>query len=64
MLFTMTDEKWDLVVRVHLRGHFLLSRDAAGEPVYGRVISTSSEAFLLGAEGQPNYAAAKAGSPR
>lgn len=71
MLFNMTDEEWDLVVRVHLRGHFLLSRNAtaywrgqskaAGEPVYGRVINTSSEAFLLGAEGQPNYAAAKAG---
>lgn len=71
MLFNMTDEEWDLVVRVHLRGHFLLSRNAAaywrgqakeaGEPVYGRVINTSSEAFLLGSEGQPNYAAAKAG---
>jgi NAD(P)-dependent dehydrogenase (short-subunit alcohol dehydrogenase family) len=71
MLFNMTDEEWDLVVRVHLRGHFLLSRNAAGywrgrskaagEPVYGRVINTSSEAFLMGSEGQPNYAAAKAG---
>jgi 3-oxoacyl-[acyl-carrier protein] reductase len=71
MLFNLTDEEWDLVVRVHLRGHFLLSRNAAaywreqsksaGEPVYGRVINTSSEAFLLGSEGQPNYAAAKAG---
>lgn len=71
MLFTMTDEDWDLVIRVHLRGHFLLSRNAAaywrarskvaGEPVCARMINTSSEAFLLGAEGQPNYAAAKAG---
>ncbi len=71
MLFNMADDEWDLVVRVHLRGHFLLSRNAAaywrgqakaaGEPVYGRVINTSSEAFLLGSEGQPNYAAAKAG---
>jgi NAD(P)-dependent dehydrogenase (short-subunit alcohol dehydrogenase family) len=71
MLFNMTDDEWDLVVRVHLRGHFLLSRNAAaywrgqskaaGQPVYGRVINTSSEAFLLGSEGQPNYAAAKAG---
>lgn len=71
MLFNMTDEEWDLVVRVHLRGHFLLSRNAAvywrsqakaaGEPIYGRMINTSSEAFLLGAKGQPNYAAAKAG---
>jgi 3-oxoacyl-[acyl-carrier protein] reductase len=71
MLFNMSDEEWDLVVRVHLRGHFLLSRNAAaywrgrskaeGGPVYGRVINTSSEAFLMGSEGQPNYAAAKAG---
>jgi 3-oxoacyl-[acyl-carrier protein] reductase len=71
MLFSMSDEEWDLVIRVHLRGHFLLSRNAAaywraqskeaGQPVYGRIVNTSSEAFLLGSEGQPNYAAAKAG---
>jgi 3-oxoacyl-[acyl-carrier protein] reductase len=71
MLFNMTDEEWDAVIRVHLRGHFLLSRNASaywrqqskqdGRPVYGRVVNTSSEAFLLGSEGQPNYAAAKAG---
>lgn len=71
MLFNMTDEEWDTVIRVHLRGHFLLSRNASaywrrqskqdGKPVYGRVVNTSSEAFLLGSEGQPNYAAAKAG---
>lgn len=71
MLFNMTDEEWDAVVRVHLRGHFLLSRTAAaywrqqskaeGEPVYARVVNTASEAFLVGSEGQPNYAAAKAG---
>jgi len=71
MLFNMSDDDWDLVVRVHLRGHFLLSRNAvslwrgqskqAGGPVYGRIVNTSSEAFLLGSEGQANYAAAKAG---
>lgn len=70
MLFSMSDEEWDLVVKVHLRGHFLLSRNAAAYwrtqakangPVYGRIVNTSSEAFLLGSEGQPNYAAAKAG---
>ena len=71
MLFNMSDEEWDTVIRVHLRGHFLLSRNASaywrqqskqdGQPVYGRVVNTSSEAFLLGSEGQPNYAAAKAG---
>lgn len=71
MLFNMSDEEWDLVIRVHLRGHFLLSRNAgahwraqskaAGEPVYGRVVNTASEAFLVGSPGQANYAAAKAG---
>lgn len=71
MLFSMTDEDWDAVIHVHLRGHFLLSRNAAaywrakskqaGEPVYARVINTSSEAFLFGSVGQPNYAAAKSG---
>ncbi|OBA67162.1 3-oxoacyl-ACP reductase [Gordonia sp. 852002-10350_SCH5691597] len=71
MLFNMTDDEWDLVIRVHLRGHFLLNRNAgaywrgeskkAGGPVYGRLINTSSEAGLLGPEGQANYAAAKAG---
>jgi 3-oxoacyl-[acyl-carrier protein] reductase len=71
MLFNMTDEEFDLVVRIHLRGHFLLSRNAAaywrarhketGEQVYGRVVNTASEAALGGSPGQANYAAAKAG---
>lgn len=71
MLFSMSDEDWDLVVRVHLRGHFLLSRNAAaywrdtakasGGPSYGRLINTASEAWLFGSPGQANYAAAKAG---
>jgi len=71
MVFTMSEQEWDLVLRVHLRGHFIGSRMAtgywreqskqAGAPVYGRIINTSSEAFLLGSAGQPNYAAAKAG---
>ncbi|QBJ97174.1 3-oxoacyl-ACP reductase [Rhodococcus sp. ABRD24] len=71
MLFSMSDEDWDLVLKVHLRGHFLLSRNAAtywrdkskavGAPVYGRLVNTSSEAGLLGPAGQPNYGAAKAG---
>ncbi|RVW06553.1 3-oxoacyl-ACP reductase [Rhodococcus spongiicola] len=71
MLFSMSDEEWDLVLKVHLRGHFLLSRNAAafwrdkskaeGASVYGRLINTSSEAGLLGPAGQPNYGAAKAG---
>jgi NAD(P)-dependent dehydrogenase (short-subunit alcohol dehydrogenase family) len=71
MVFTMSAEEWDLVIRVHLRGHFVTTRFAtahwreaskqAGGPVYARIVNTSSEAFLLGSPGQPNYAAAKAG---
>ena len=71
MLFNMTDEDWDAVIAVHLRGHFLLTRNAAtywrakakaGDgSVYGRIINTSSEAGLSGPIGQPNYGAAKAG---
>ena len=71
MLFNMSDEEWDTVIRIHLRGHFLLARNAAahwrqvakdtGSPTYGRIVNTSSEAFLSGSPGQPNYAAAKAG---
>jgi 3-oxoacyl-[acyl-carrier protein] reductase len=71
MIFTMSPQEWDLVIRVHLRGHFVTTRlataywrqqsKAAGGPVYARIVNTSSEAFLLGSPGQPNYAAAKAG---
>jgi len=71
MIFTMSSSEWDLVLRVHLRGHFITTRfatahwreqsKAAGGPVYARIVNTSSEAFLLGSPGQPNYAAAKAG---
>ncbi len=71
MLFNMTDEDWDAVISVHLRGHFLLTRNAAtywrakakenDGTVYGRVINTSSEAGLVGPVGQANYGAAKAG---
>ncbi len=69
-IFSMSDEEFDSVVRVHLRGHFVNMRNATaywrekakeGNPVYGRLISTSSEAMLFGSAGQPNYAAAKAG---
>ncbi len=71
MIFSMSEREWDLVIRVHLRGHFVTTRlataywrearKAAGHPVYARIVNTSSEAFLLGSVGQPNYAAAKAG---
>jgi NAD(P)-dependent dehydrogenase (short-subunit alcohol dehydrogenase family) len=59
------------VIAVHLRGHFLLTRNAAtywrakakesDGTVYGRIINTSSEAGLAGPVGQANYGAAKAG---
>jgi len=71
MLFNMSDEEWDLVIAVHLRGHFLLTRNAAtywrskakdaGGTVYGRLVNTASEAGLVGPVGQANYGAAKAG---
>lgn len=70
-VFNMTESEWDDVIRVHLKGHAAVSRaaavhwraasKAAGGPVYGRVINTTSEAFLFGSPGQPNYSAAKAG---
>ncbi len=71
MVFSMTEDEWDSVIRVHLKGHFNTTRFAAahwrerskatGAPVYGRIVNTSSEAFLAGSAGQPNYAAAKGG---
>jgi 3-oxoacyl-[acyl-carrier protein] reductase len=71
MIFNMREEDFDAVIRVHLKGHFNFMRMATahwrdqsksrGGPVYGRLISTSSEAFLFGSVGQPNYAAAKGG---
>ncbi len=70
-IFNMTEDEFDSVVRVHLKGHFVNMRHATsywrnkckadGKPVFGRLVSTSSEAFLFGSAGQPNYASAKAG---
>ena len=74
MLFNMTDDDWDAVIAVHLRGHFLLTRNAAtywrakakeagGRPATSGSASSasSSEAGLAGPVGQANYGAAKAG---
>ncbi|MEU9896757.1 3-oxoacyl-ACP reductase [Streptomyces phaeochromogenes] len=71
MVFTMSEDEWDSVIRVHLKGHFNTTHFAAAHwrarskaadaPVYGRIVNTSSEAFLAGSAGQPNYAAAKGG---
>ena len=71
MIFSMDAEEWDAVLAVHLRGHAATCRAATaywreqskrtGRPCWARVVNTSSEAFLFGPAGQPNYAAAKAG---
>nr|WP_206037469.1 MULTISPECIES: SDR family oxidoreductase [unclassified Rhodococcus (in: high G+C Gram-positive bacteria)] len=70
MLANMSEEEWDAVIRVHLKGHFAPMRHAmsywraeskAGNPVDARIINTSSGAGLMGSIGQGNYAAAKAG---
>lgn len=71
MVFSMSESEWDSVIRVHLKGHFNTTHFASvhwrgrskssGAPVYGRIVNTSSEAFLAGSAGQPNYAAAKGG---
>jgi len=71
MSFNMTEEEWDSVIKVHLKGHFAPSRFAAaywrqkskdtGESVNAKIVNTSSESGLYGNAGQTNYAAAKAG---
>ena len=71
MSFNMTEEEWDLVIDVHLKGHFVTSRFAAaywrqrskdtGAPVEAAIVNTASESGLYGNAGQVNYAAAKAG---
>jgi 3-oxoacyl-[acyl-carrier protein] reductase len=63
LLFKMTDEDWDLVLRVHLRGSFLMTRAAQKhmiEAQWGRIVNLSSTS-ALGNRGQANYATAKAG---
>lgn len=71
MIFSMSEADFDSVVRVHLKGHFCGIRHASeywrnkgkaeGGSVYGRIISTSSEAAIFASVGQPNYCSAKAG---
>ncbi|MDI1459747.1 3-oxoacyl-ACP reductase FabG [Catellatospora sp. KI3] len=63
LLFKMSDDDWDTVMSVHLRGAFLCSRAVQKymvEQKYGRIVSLSSTS-ALGNRGQANYAAAKAG---
>ena len=63
LLFKMTDDDWDTVMGVHLRGAFLMSRACQSYMVdagFGRIVNLSSSS-ALGNRGQANYAAAKAG---
>lgn len=60
----MTEEQWDLVLDVHLKGSMSVTKAAWPymlEKKYGRIVVTSSAAAIYGNFGQPNYAAAKAG---
>ena len=71
MLVNMSEQEWDDVIRVHLKGTFAPARHAAaywreenrrtGEPVMGRIINTTSTSGIYGNVGQSNYGAAKAG---
>ncbi|HZU74457.1 MAG TPA: SDR family oxidoreductase [Acidimicrobiales bacterium] len=70
VLVNMTEEEWDAVIHVHLKGHFVPTRWAAaywreqskaGKEVKAAVVNTSSTSGLLGNPGQANYGAAKAG---
>ena len=70
MLTNMTEEEWDAVIKVHLKGTFAPSRWAAaywreqvkaGKTVDGRIINTTSVSGIYGNPGQTNYGAAKAG---
>ncbi|MEX2254640.1 MAG: SDR family oxidoreductase [Acidimicrobiia bacterium] len=71
MSFNMTEDEWDAVIKVHLKGHFAPSHFAAkywrqkskddGGPVNAKIVNTASESGLYGNAGQANYAAAKAG---
>ena len=69
MLVSLSEDEWDAVVRVHLKGHFVVLRHAAdywrtqskaGAQRAARIVNTSSGAGLFGSVGQGNYAAAKA----
>jgi NAD(P)-dependent dehydrogenase (short-subunit alcohol dehydrogenase family) len=70
MLVNMTEDEWDAVIAVHLKGHFAPTRHAAahwrerskaGETPHARVINTSSPSGVFGNVGQANYGAAKGG---
>jgi len=64
MIFNMSEEDWDAVIAVHLKGHFTVMQPATRhmrERRAGRIITFTSTAGLEGSPGQPNYSAAKEG---
>jgi NAD(P)-dependent dehydrogenase (short-subunit alcohol dehydrogenase family) len=64
MIFNMSEEEWDAVIAVHLKGHFSVMRPATRhmrEQRAGRIVTFTSTAGLEGSPGQPNYSAAKEG---
>ncbi len=70
MVFNLSDDEWDDVIRVHLRGTFVVSRPACRHwravakrdgSTYGRLINTATGLLVYGGAGQSNYVAAKAG---
>jgi len=64
MIFNMTEDEWDAVVAVHLKGHFTVMRPATAhmrEKKAGSIVTFTSSAGLEGSPGQPNYSAAKEG---
>ncbi len=64
MIFNMTEEEWDAVMAVHLKGYFATIRAATPlmrQQRYGRIVNCTSMAGLRGTSGQANYAAAKGG---
>ena len=64
MLFNMTEEEWDSVIQVHLKGTFTVVKHASilfRQQRSGRIITFSSESGLIGNSGQANYGAAKSG---
>jgi NAD(P)-dependent dehydrogenase (short-subunit alcohol dehydrogenase family) len=64
MIFNMSEEEWDAVIAVHLKGHFTVMQPATRhmrEKRAGSIITFTSTAGLEGSPGQPNYSAAKEG---
>jgi NAD(P)-dependent dehydrogenase (short-subunit alcohol dehydrogenase family) len=64
MIFNMTEEEWDAVIAVHLKGHFTVMQPATAhmrQKKTGSIVTFTSSAGLEGSPGQPNYSAAKEG---